>query len=90
MKIQVLVKEYLTKDGSRKFTTMSVKGEYLPAEVKAESETWYRVRPVRSYVPAEAGIYELTCDKMWIDKRADFVEQNILRVMDNINYSKVK
>ena len=83
-----LVKEFTTKDGTWKFTTASVQGKYLPDSVKAEPEKWYRIKPVQMMVPNQEGKYDLICDNVWIDKRADYVDKNIVRVKGSISFSK--
>ena len=55
----ILVKEFTTKDGTRKFTTASVQGKY-----------------------------DIICDNVWIDKRKDFVDKNIVRVKGSISFNK--
>ena len=84
----ILVKEFTTKDGTRKFTTASVQGKYLPESVNAEAEKWYRVKPVQMMIPNQEGKYDVICDNVWIDKRKDYVDKNIVRVKGSISFNK--
>ena len=84
----ILVKEFTTKDGARKFTTASVQGKYLPESVNAEPEKWYRVKPVQMMIPSQEGKYDVICDNVWIDKRKDYVDKNIVRVKGSISFNK--
>ena len=85
---KILIKQYTTKDGTRKFTAANVKGSDLPESVKADAETWYKLRPVMAMIPSEEGIYTVGCEKVWIDKRPEYKDKNIVRIKGSITFTK--
>ena len=85
---KILIKQYTTKDGTRKFAAANVKGRYLPESVKADAETWYKLRPVMTMIPVEEGGYTVECEKVWIDKRPEYKDKNIVRIKGSVTFSK--
>ena len=85
---KILIKQYTTKDGTRKFTAANVKGSYLPESVKADAETWYKLRPVMTMIPTEEGVYTVECEKVWIDRRPEYKDKNIVRIKGSITFTK--
>ena len=84
----ILVKQFTTKDGARKFTTASVQGKFLPEGTKCDPETWYKLKPVQMMVPAEEGKYKVQCENVWVDNRAEYTDKSIVRCKGNICFIK--
>ncbi len=77
MKISCVVKSFKTKDGKRSFVVGKAKGKYLIDSLPATQEDInYNLKiSQKSGVafPTVEGIYEIECEKIWLDKRPEIL-----------------
>lgn len=75
MKISIVIREFTTKDGTRKFTKASSKGKYLSGVNKLkpeiDNETNFDVRFTQGSIalPIKEGVYDIECESAWVDTR---------------------
>lgn len=80
--VKIIVNEYVRKADGKSFTKAHCKGKFIPLAVASE-EVDYVVKFVGSVMlPTKAGIYEVAFEDngMWIDRRPEFADKNILRI----------
>ena len=89
MKIKFWVNQYTTKEGNRTFFKTSIKGKFIPSEIKEKAnkkglkvveDAFYTIALVQHQAPTTAGFFEIDCEDAWIDTREGYSDKNILRL----------
>jgi len=95
IKISLIIRNYTTKDGKRKFTAAKARGEYLAAlGLETNEATNYHVKFTQKskvVLPTIEGIYDCSIIeehedsdygpmKAWIDLRDEFKDNPVIRI----------